>query len=43
MQLKSDIYLILQRHLLKYRHLVTMLDGLLDELYGACIFWKINL
>ena len=27
----------------KYRHLIPRLDDLLDELYGACVFYKIGL
>ena len=28
---------------IKYRHLIPSLDNILDELYGSCVFLKINL
>lgn len=27
---------------IKYKHHILMLDDMLDELYGACVFSKIN-
>jgi hypothetical protein len=27
----------------KYRHLILMLNNMLDELYGSCVFTKIGL
>jgi hypothetical protein len=35
--------LIVNNIIVKYRHHIPRLDDILDELYGACIFSKINL
>jgi hypothetical protein len=36
-------YHVINNIMVKYRHLISTVDDILDELHGSCVFLKINL